>query len=122
MNSKSKMNLMKITGMNSNKEENDNTLIDKYFKDQMDRNKCKKNAVTSQIDRKVYLRLYKQKQRESLLFKEMERKHKKATRESDEIRTKDKKSNLKSMGVLECLQILKQKKNMQKDLQENLMK
>ena len=74
---KTKINLMKITGVNLNNEESNNTLIEKYFKDQMDRNKCKQNAVKSQIDRKLYMRLYKQKQRESLLFKEKERKHKK---------------------------------------------
>ena len=93
---KTKINLMKITGVNLNNEESNNTLIEKYFNDQMDRNKCKQNAVKSQIDRKLYLHLYKQKQRESLLFKK-ERKHKKAIRESDENRMKNKMSTLISM-------------------------
>ena len=93
--SKSKMNLMKITEVKSNNEENKDALIDRYFKDQIDRSMCKQN-VKSRTDRKVYQRLYKQKQRESLLFKEMERKHKRFTRGSEEIRIKDRKSTLKS--------------------------
>ena len=38
--SKIKINLMKSTGVKSNKEQNNNKLIEKYFKDQMVRNKC----------------------------------------------------------------------------------
>ena len=40
MKSKRKINLMKSTGVKSNKEQNNNKLIEKYFKDQMVRNKC----------------------------------------------------------------------------------
>ena len=67
MESKTKINLMKTIAVNSNKEQNNNTLIEKYFKDQMDRNKCKQHAAKSQIDRKVYLRLYKQKHIDTLV-------------------------------------------------------
>ena len=45
MESKTKINLMKTIAVNSNKEQNNNTLIEKYFKDQMDRNKCMQNAA-----------------------------------------------------------------------------
>ncbi|KAH3789644.1 hypothetical protein DPMN_167829 [Dreissena polymorpha] len=84
-----------------NNSENHNVLIGKYFNDQMQRNKLKQIKISKKPDRKEYMKLYKQKQRECLEYKEKDKhyslKSKRTARQSEDYRQKDRECNLKSM-------------------------
>jgi hypothetical protein len=71
------------------------SLIEKYFQDQMQRDSLHKESG-KRIDRKTYQRLYKRLQRKSNNFKTKERDEKRQAREDDDQKVKDRLSTSKS--------------------------
>ena len=78
-------------------EESNSTLIGRYFEDQRLKHDCKQKDKNSKTDRKIYQFLYKQKQRQSVDFKEMERQVRKAARLTSKYRNKERKYTYLSM-------------------------
>ena len=79
------------------------TLISEYFKDQLQRNDMRQMKSKEKIDRKEYMRLYKQKQRQSTDYKIKEKGYalnsKRTARKSEEYKEKDREYTLKSMNT-----------------------